>query len=77
MGKSERVEGMESLHTTGGQTDYLCSATLMLSLYMQLHFGLPVQRGGGGGAKKMVFHIYVENIVYAFCVCIEFNRTQS
>jgi len=28
MGKSERVEGQESLHTVGGPAGYLCSATL-------------------------------------------------
>ena len=71
MGKSERVEGLESLHTTGGPTDYLCSATLMLSPSMQLHFGPTVQRGGGGAAEKTVFQIYVEHIVYVCCVCIE------
>ena len=70
MGKSEWVEGLESLHTTGGPTDYLCSATLMLSLYMQLHFGFAVRRGGGVRLKKMVFQIHVKHIVYVCCVCI-------
>ena len=28
MGKSERVEGQESLHTAGGPAGYLCSATI-------------------------------------------------
>ena len=28
MGNSERVEGQESLHTAGGPTDYLWSATV-------------------------------------------------
>jgi len=27
MSKSERVEGQKSLHTEGGPTGYLCSAT--------------------------------------------------
>jgi hypothetical protein len=29
MGKSERVEGQEFLHTADGPTDYLCSATVI------------------------------------------------
>ena len=29
MGISERVEGQESLHTDGGPTGYLCSATFV------------------------------------------------
>jgi len=28
MGKNQRVEGQESLHTAGDQTGYLCSATV-------------------------------------------------
>jgi hypothetical protein len=29
MGKSERVEGQECLHSAGGPTGYLCSATIL------------------------------------------------
>jgi hypothetical protein len=31
MGKSDMVEGQESLHTADGPTDYLCSATVILA----------------------------------------------
>jgi len=33
MGKSERVEGQESLQTTVGPTDYLGSATFLCSSF--------------------------------------------
>jgi len=32
MDKSEKVEGQESLHTAGGPTGYLCSATVYMKL---------------------------------------------
>jgi hypothetical protein len=33
MDKNERFEGQESLHTAGGPTGYLCSATVYMKLY--------------------------------------------
>jgi hypothetical protein len=33
MGKSERLEGQESLHTAGGPTGYLCSTTRCHAVY--------------------------------------------
>jgi len=32
MGKSDRAEGQESLHTAGGSVGYECSATVPISL---------------------------------------------
>jgi len=34
MGKSERVEKQESLHTSGGPTGYLCSATGLILAFI-------------------------------------------